>query len=372
MKAHERLWKAMNHEEADRVPTFSQTIEPQFIQNYDDECEIKGESSIPMVDLVVAKEIGLDSKWVHWGGHVAVDTQPEIPTDLQNKLYNRKLGNAGHLYETNDRGETWYVDGILKTPELLKDWISYVKSFTPKEDKQYQSFFEIWKQACEDDIVPIPTAGGPFYTSWASIGMDRLGYMMRKHPQLVKDLIMAWTNLTIEEHKCFFEKGIDMMFICDDHAFKDRVMINPKQFEEFVEPAYKLMCDNAHKYGAKFIVHTDGDYSEEFPSLIRAGVDAVEPLEYESGMRLKPLKEKYGDKLTLIGNIPSSDALSVGTVEETIKITKKCILDAAEGGGYILAPGSNIIGSAKVKNVLAMIATVKKFGTYPIDRSILS
>lgn len=35
-------------------------------------------------------------------------------------------------------------------------------------------------------------------------------------------------------------------------------------------------------------------------------------------------------------NVPASEALCFGTVEDTIRHTKQCILDAAEGGGYIL------------------------------------
>jgi uroporphyrinogen-III decarboxylase len=95
-------------------------------------------------------------------------------------------------------------------------------------------------------------------------------------------------------------------------------------------------------------------------------VDAAEPLEYEALNRLGPLKEQYGDKITLIGNIGASDFLSYGTVEETITITKKCIQDAAVGGGYICAPGSDILTTVKPKNLKAMIDTTRKYGVYPI------
>jgi uroporphyrinogen decarboxylase len=162
-----------------------------------------------------------------------------------------------------------------------------------------------------------------------------------------------------------------MVFICDDYAQKGRLMMSPAVFDEFFGSAYKKIADNSHKYGAKALMHSDGLLDESLPTLIKAGFDGVEPLEYEAGNRLDVLKQKYGDKLTLFGNIPASDALCIGNVEDTIRITKKCILDAAEGGGYILGQGANLLGSSKVANVKAMIATVKKYGTYPIQRALL-
>jgi len=89
-------------------------------------------------------------------------------------------------------------------------------------------------------------------------------------------------------------------------------------------------------------------------------------LEYESGARLKPLKEQYGDKITLIGNVPATFALTFGTKEEVIFYTKQCITEAGQGGGYILGAGSDILGTCKLENVKIMIETAKKFGKYPL------
>jgi uroporphyrinogen decarboxylase len=373
MNAHDRIIKALNHEEPDRVPTFSQSIEVPFRKAYMAEVGLKQTYGLPGLDYEIAKDLKLDSKWNHHGlVRMPIFGRPKIPHELKEKIIGRRVNNVGHIHAKNSFGEDWYVDGILKTPELLTKWIEYIKHFKHAPMAFYKKFKEQWQYSIDSaDFVMIPTAGGPIFDSIGGIGLDRLAYMMRKHPQLVKDLIMAFTKVTKEDHERFFELGIDAIFVCDDHAFKNRTMLSPKQFEEFIEPAYKILANNAHKYDAKFLVHSDGDLSDGIPSYIRAGVDAIEPLEYESGMRLNVLKEKYGDKMAFIGNVPSSDVLSFGNVEETIKITKQCILDAAEGGGYVLAPGSNIIGTAKWQNVKAMVETVHKYGTYPIQKEKL-
>ncbi len=374
MNVHERIWKALNHEEADRIPTFTQTIEPEFIERYDEKVEMTGEYGILRMDLELAAELGYDSKWVHWGG--VESPNEEMPLDnltdkLKKIIEGRQVSKNGMVHEFNSNGEKWYVDGILKTPEMIKDWIDYLKGSDMAENKKFVQFKQIWDDGIEKGVLPIPTCGGPLYTTWASIGMDRFAYIMRKYPELFKELLMTHVKNVAEAHKCYYELGIDMMMTCDDHALKNRSMFNPKQIKQFVEPAYKYLAETAHKYGAKYIVHTDGDYTSEMDALVRAGVDAVEPLEYEAGMRLKHLKENWGDDLCFIGNVPASDALCVGTVEDTIKHTKKCILDAGEGGGLIIAQGANLLGCSKVENVQAMIQTVKKYGTYPLDKEAL-
>jgi hypothetical protein len=367
MNAQERIWKALNHEEADRIPTFTQTIEDPFIERFDEAVGIDDGGLFPdlPLDLIVAKNLGFDSKWIHLRGSSAParDHPETAPLPLD-----QEVDVSGKISAISADGKKkWYYDGALQTPELARAWIPFIKDFTVPDESYYRAFKKIWDKGCEYNIVPIPTAGGPTMDTWASIGMRHFAHMIRKYPEIVEELINAWCDLTIKEHNCIFEQGIPYVFICDDHAQKERLMMSPATWERFVEPVYKRLADNAHKHDAKFLVHTDGNLNESFPGMARAGVDGAEPLEYEAGMRLKPLKEQFGDSITLIGNVPASEALCVGSVDFTIELTKQCIRDAAPGGGYILAPGANVLANTRIENITAMLETVKKFGKYPIQ-----
>ncbi len=255
----------------------------------------------------------------------------------------------------------------MKTPELLEEWISYMNTWEPAKDVYYRRFKKIWDKYLSKGLVTIPTSGSVAYSIWSMIGINKFAYMVRKHLNLVKALAKALGRITKELHKCFFEKGVDMVFVCDDWAMKEKTLYNPKQWNEIVTPIYKMLADNAHKYDAKFLVHSDGNVVETIPYIVESGADAIEPLEYESGVRLKPLKEEFGDKITLIGNISATYILTYGTTEDTINATKQAIKDAANGGGYILGAGSDILGTCKYENVKAMIETVKKYGIYPVQ-----
>ncbi|MHA1684528.1 MAG: uroporphyrinogen decarboxylase family protein [Promethearchaeota archaeon] len=374
MNVHERIWKQLNHEETDRVPTFSQSIETPFLERYDEEFGVPEaifDTCFPKlpIDMVFAKAIGFDSKWFHLGGIDAPSPSSRDKPDVPGLEKGQSVNSSGQVYMRNSSGENWYYDGALKTPELLEEWISYINDFTTRDESYFKDFASIYEFGKEKDILPIPTIGGPTYTTWSAIGMDKFSYMIRKYPRLVRGLVDAWTDKTIDAHAALFEQGVDMCFICDDFAQKDRLMFHPRHFNEFIVPNYKRLAKNAHKHGAKFLVHTDGNILNAFPGMVEAGVDAAEPLEYESGMRLKDLKEKFGNQICLIGNVPASDALCVGDVEFTIEITKRCIQDAARGGGFILSPGANVLATTKPRNLRAMIETVKKYGAYPIKNA---
>ena len=101
MNVHERFWKTLNHEEPDRVPTFSQSIEGPFINRYDDEIEITGEFEIwGSMQFELAREIGLDSKWEHIDDKIVMPRSsiPKIEgLDLELKK-GEKLGADGTIH----------------------------------------------------------------------------------------------------------------------------------------------------------------------------------------------------------------------------------------------------------------------------------
>jgi len=369
MNVHERIRKTLEHEEPDRVPTLAQTFEYPFIKKVAAHMDIDQNSKTPlskdfMYDAAI--HMGFDSIWYHYDRIKShPHKKPEVPEKILKDYDIESYTEWAQYYN----GE-WYRDGVLKTPELLKEWITFINTWEPAGEIHFKSFKKIWDKYLEKGLVTIPTGSSVAFGTWSMIGINRFAYMVRKHFNLVKELAKALGRITKELQNCFFEKGIDLVFLCDDWALKGSTIYNPKHWNEIVTPIYKELSKNAHKHDAKLLIHSDGDVTETIPYLINSGVDAIEPLEYESGMRLKPLKEEFGADVCLIGNISATYVLTYGSIETTVKATKQALQDAAKGGGYILGAGSDILGTCKYENVKAMIDTVKKYGSYPIGRLI--
>jgi len=342
MDVHKRFFTTLCHEEPDQVPTFIQIYDNPFIVNIEPELPLKVRlfhTARRFDALAVSRYLGVDASWTGFSAQkIPHKLKPAIPIEVQNQYGFNRPG-----YSINTMGEvaynSWYQDGALKTPELILQYIEFVNQFDVSNHLLAKLFRKRWDYGIKKGVLPIPTTGSIAWNTWSTIGINRISYLIRNHLDVVKKWAMCLGTLAMKNQTLLFEEGVDITIIGEDYAFKERMVYSPRQFTEIIEPVYKMMADNAHKYGAKLIVHTDGNIAESLPSLVRAGIDGIEPLEYESGLRLNPIKAQFGKDLTLIGNVPATDLLSFGTVEDTIKFTKACLRDIAPGGGYILGAG---------------------------------
>ena len=104
-------------------------------------------------------------------------------------------------------------------------------------------------------------------------------------------------------------------------------------------------------------------------SLIRAGrwpvMNGFNPFQPDVN-DIFEIKQKYGDKIFVWGNIDLNHTLTRGTIEETITEVKAKIKQLAPGGGYMMATANSITDYCKVENILAMMETKDKYGIYPI------
>ena len=80
------------------------------------------------------------------------------------------------------------------------------------------------------------------------------------------------------------------------------------------------------------------------------------------------LKEKYGEKLCLIGNIDLHYTLTRGTTDDVTSEVEERIRAAGKNGGYIISSAMTLADYCKPENVLAMADAIKDYGEYPISK----
>ena len=133
-------------------------------------------------------------------------------------------------------------------------------------------------------------------------------------------------------------------------------------------PYLKDLVDQTHSYGKFFVKHLDGNANKLLDSLVNyCGIDVYNPIEPVAGMDIKKVKEMYGDKVTLCGNIDCGDVLSNWTPEEISEDVKRIIREVSPGGGHIFSTSNALHDGIPLENALAYIYAVKKYGVYPID-----
>jgi uroporphyrinogen decarboxylase len=76
------------------------------------------------------------------------------------------------------------------------------------------------------------------------------------------------------------------------------------------------------------------------------------------------VKQRYGDRIALVGNIDCGYLLSQAPVDEVRRVTRETIEVAAPGGGYLLSSSNSIHSSVRPENLLAMVETLRECGGY--------
>ena len=375
MNARKRVLQALNHEEPDRIPIFCQIIMPGFkreLLNYwGDSYTRERQYKLSYRDYNLEFKLGFDMSWGFDSfpifipqKHMQENPLPKLP---DNNKYVDFNGRIFLKQDKDDMGVAYYLKNYIDTEK--------------KADYFHDTYFAIeWEEAPDfarhinkrlskfptNEFVPCCHLEPILEPLWQGLGLGLLIKLIRKKKSKIEHYIKLRAKKLITAAKLNAETDFDVFFICDDTALKNTTMINPKYHRELIIPAYKQAVQILKKAGKYVCFHSDGFTEPYFEGLIEAGFNAVESLEPMAGMNLKDLKEGYGDKLCLIGNIDVSQLLPYGTTDDVVKAVKKCIRDAGKGGGYMLSACTDITNSCKLENVLTMISATKKYGEYPL------
>jgi uroporphyrinogen decarboxylase len=118
----------------------------------------------------------------------------------------------------------------------------------------------------------------------------------------------------------------------------------------------------AHRYGAFYQQHSCGAVREIVPSLIKAGVDILEPLQKVNGMEIDGLKRDFGSRICFHGGIDTQFVLPHSTPEQVEAETRHYIDVLAKGGGYILMASQWFESDVPVANIDAIYRTDRRVG----------
>ncbi len=197
-------------------------------------------------------------------------------------------------------------------------------------------------------------------------GTEQFLIDMVDNPKLVHELIDICLSYDIPAMQRMVAAGVDVVVFGDDYADKNATLMSPKHFKQFILPGLKRCVDAAHEAGAYVVKHTDGNIMGVLDMIVDTGIDALNPLEPQAGMDIGLIKERYGDRVALVGNIDCGYLLCQAPVEQVRRVTLETIRTAAPGGGYCLSSSNSIHSSVKPENFLAMIETLREHGEYPI------
>ena len=198
-------------------------------------------------------------------------------------------------------------------------------------------------------------------------GFDNLLENFLLQPEFTHALMDMVLNTSLRIARNAIRAGADVIVLADDYASNTSPFFSPAVFREFVLPRLQRMVDVVHEEGAKVVKHSDGNLWPILEGIVNTGTDAIHPLEPVAGMDIGEVKQKYGHKVCLIGNIDCAHLLPEASVSEVEAAVRECIRKASPGGGHMISSSNSIHTSVKPENYRAMIEATRKYGKYPIS-----
>ncbi len=246
---------------------------------------------------------------------------------------------------------------------IISDSESFEKYHFPgKEDFGYAKFDQI-KSHLPEGLGVIGQYGDIFTMTWEMMGFEAFSFALFENPDLIRTLNDKLGELVLSMFENFAQHdAVDVLWYSDDIAYTNGLLMPPDVLDQYFFPWLKKVGDLARQYNKPLIYHTDGILYDVFDKIIECGVDAIHPIEPKA-MEIADVKEKYGDKLCLIGHV-DVDILSRGTAEEVRQKVKDNIETAAYNGGYCIGSGNSIPEYVIIDNYKALLEASKEYGEF--------
>jgi uroporphyrinogen decarboxylase len=159
--------------------------------------------------------------------------------------------------------------------------------------------------------------------------------------------------------------GTEIVATTDDVANATGLLIRPETYLETIGPKFRDVIQGYKERGYLCIKHCDGNVDALIEFWIESGIDCLDPIDPAGGYDMADMKNRFGSRICLKGNVDCTGNLCDGSPEEVAAEVRDCISGGAPGGGFILSSSNTIHRGVKPANFQAMLDAARKFGRYP-------
>ena len=197
----------------------------------------------------------------------------------------------------------------------------------------------------------IPIVGmfqGPFTILSYSLGFDKMFKYMVKETEKASKALNIISELNIKYASKMLNCGADLLLMSDPVAEG----LGRKEFEGILVPIYKKINQSLE---SESFIHICGKTSRIIKSLPESGFKGYS-FDYPK-LSLDFVKETLGNKMKVIGSVPTVTHLLEGTKEEVVDISNYMM----ENGTDILAPSCGLPQYTPLENIKAMAEAIANY-----------
>jgi uroporphyrinogen decarboxylase len=373
----ERVVKALNHEEADRVPvdlgstyvtTINITAYPKLLKHLGLEDEpgtavMRPRSQIVTPSEALLKHLDIDLRGMWFG---ASDQNPEKKVD-ENTLYDE----FGVLWNRPEGGHYLAVESPFQEGQPTVANVERYPWPDPRDPGRIRGMLERARYLHEETdyavVLSLPygivadcarlRGFAEFFTDL--VDNTAFAEALLDHMAELTSGMMIFALEQVGEY-------VDVALFPDDMGMQDMCLVSPAMYRRLLKPRHRKLVDAIKsKTKAKVLMHSDGSIYPIIGDLIDIGVDALNPIQVSARqMDTDMLKREFGHHLAFWGAIDTHRVLPLGTPEDVEAEVRKRLGDLAPGGGYVLTSVHNIQSEVPPANVTAMYNAARKWGVY--------
>jgi len=301
------------------------------------------------------------------GGPASAGRTEEVIEETETTRLVRDGNGAVLRWIKGSSGAPEHVDFLVKDRRAWEEHIRphLVNDGNRKRRVNFDLYRAMRAHCAEHNLYLTCGVVGPFDLMTPLCGHEHLLVGMALDPDWARDMVQLYTRLTIELLEILFaqEGQPDGLWIWEDLAFKQRPFLSPAMYRGLLFPAHRRIFEWAHARELPVIFHSDGFVEPLLPQLVEAGIDCLQPLEVKAGMDLLRVKQRFGDRIALIGGM---DARTLETNDPAVvraKLESK-LPGAMAGGGYVLQVDHSVSNRVDYKTYKFFVETGLGIGNY--------
>jgi uroporphyrinogen decarboxylase len=197
--------------------------------------------------------------------------------------------------------------------------------------------------------------------------LEALTYAYYDCPELFEELVELYEKHELQRLEFALDAGVESILTGGSGSI---TLQSPALFRKLSLPTLKKITRRCREAGVLCGIHSCG--KERY--LVEAcanetDLDYVNPLEVPpmGDCDLAELKEKFGHKLALMGNLHTTNVMLYGSTRDVRREALKAILAAGQNGGFVLSTGDQCGRDTPFENIFEIVRVAREFGAYPLD-----
>lgn len=257
---------------------------------------------------------------------------------------------AGHLENVDGNISMDGKDTIHSLEDLEK-----LKPYDPSQDFMMQSLLkaiEIMRKEEPDEPIYVITMH-PTSEAFSLIGATPSFKTMIKNPEFFRKVAEYVEDACLEACKMIAAADIDFLWFPTPNF--GGYCISRRTYEKCIYESNVRFMNRLKETGAKVVLHTCGLYDDRLDLVLDEHGDAW----HIADTTTKKIKDEYGDKVSLMGCIPSVAVMMEAPEDELYRFAYQECMDGAKDGRFILSADCDVPPSTSDENMRAAVRAAK-------------